>query len=210
MRFHFLIFGVLPFICAPVQAQTETRQDVLDSMEECRAISVSFMRDACLQAADAFLAGLDEQTTTAQPDSVATPSTLELAEIEAARAALEQERAELEKSRAALEASEADRAEEQRRGVLARLGLAQEGSDNEELAATITIQRITVNSSGIHTFHTSEGDRLVQFRTGRRMRAPSSLPATARLERRVLGSKWIVFDEHPSRSYKVKVISNRD
>ena len=208
MRFHFLILGILPFIAAPVQAQTESRQDVLDSMEECRAISVAFMRDACLQAADAFLAGTDEQEATSQQP--AATSGRELAEVEAIRAELEKERAELEESRAALKASEIDRAEDQRRGILARLGLGQEASDDERLAVSLTIERITVNSNKIHTFYTSEGDRLVQTRVGRNLLAPSSLPATARLEQRVIGSKWLVFDEHPSRSYKVKVVNRGD
>ena len=211
MRFHFLIFGVLPFLCAPVQAQTETRQDVLDSMEECRAISVAFMREACLQAADAFLAGLDEQVATAQqPAPVATPSELELAEIEAARAALEQERAALEKSRAALAAGEAKQADAERRATLDKLGLEQADRDDEEVAARIMIVRIVPSSQKKDTFYTSDGDILVRFPTGRDLRAPTSLPATARLERRAFGSKWLTFDEQPSRSYKIKVINNRE
>ena len=211
MRFHFLIFGVLPFLCAPVQAQTETRQDVLDSMEECRAISVAFMREACLQAADTFLAGLDEQVATAQqPAPVATSSELELAEIEAARAALEQERAALEKSRAALAAGEAKQADAERRATLDKLGLEQADRDDEQVAATITIVRIAPSSQKKDTFFTSDGDRLVRFPTGWSLRAPTSLPATARLERRFLGSTWLTFDEHPSRAYKVRVIRKED
>lgn len=207
MRFFYLILGVFTLMSTPVQAQTASRQDVVDSMEECRTISVAFMRDACLTAADAFLASNDDLPETSTQVSLDDSTASELSELAAARAALEQERAALDETRAALEASENELAAGQRRGNLDKLGLAQSEQDDEQVAAGITIERITYNPQNIHSFHTSDGDVLVQYANSLRLRLPTSLPATARLERRLLGSKWLIFDEHPGRAYKVKVIS---
>ena len=210
MRLLTLSGLTLVMIGSDANAQTPSRDQVLQGIEECKEISVDFMRTACLQAAEQFLAN-----TTSEPERPSEPAIVAEAPeqatdgIAAERAALAKERAEIEQARAALEAENGKRSENERRGVLARLGLARnkQEKNKEKIAATITIDRITYNKKKIHRFYTSDGDILLEDVDNLRMRLPSSLPATATFEQRFLGSKWITFTEHPKRSYKVKIIT---
>ena len=202
----------------PASAQEPSRSDVLQGIEECRAISIEFMRDACLDAANDFLQRNDEtpapsiSTPEIAPVPLATEAQEnEKADIELARAALAKERTEIEQARAVLEeqaqAQNEIRAENERLGLLARLGLVGAGDKaDEKIAVNLTIERATHNRQNIYTFYTSEGDVIRQDRDTLRMRLPKDFPATATLERRIFGSKWLTFSDRPGRSYKVKVL----
>lgn len=203
------------------EAVPPSRADVIASIEECRAISVAFMRQACLEAANQFLQARPEISDAAPAlPAISTPpptapDALNLAEtrdIESQLAAIATERAALEKARAELEStaqqSQQARTENERLGLLTRLGLARNVENTEEkIAATITIERATYNRQKIYTFYTSEGDILRQNRESLSMRLPKSLPATATLDRRTFGSKWLTFTDIPDRSYKVKILT---
>lgn len=203
-----------------VTAQTVTREEVLASIDECRVISVDFMRAACLEAANRFLQENPELaqvmpaptlsgSDAATPPIAQDPTPVTTADLATERAALVRERAEIEEARAALEAQSRSQSENERLGLLARLGLARNAEkDDEKIAATITIDRVTYNRNKIHTFYTSDGDVILQDPDSLRMRLPDDFPATATLERRTLGSKWLTFTDNPGRSYKVKVRDN--
>jgi len=189
--------------------QTPNREDVLKGIEECASLSVEFMRAACLEAANQFL-----ETNTPPAQTLPSPSqaqTNDLAEIETARAALEKERAQIEQDRAALAAQTQVRSENERLGLLARLGLARNAEvKDEQISATITIERVTYNRQNIHTFYTSDGDIIRQDPRALRMRLPENFPATATLERRTFGSKWLTFTDNPERTYKVNILTPKD
>lgn len=179
---------------AVANAQTPGRDDVLKGIEQCGAISVDFMRAACLDAGNRFLEG----------DTAAITSPVD---AEAERAALAQERAEIDKARAELDAKAQTQSANERLGLLTRLGLARNTEqDDENLAAIITIERVTYNRKKIHRFFTSDGDIIIQDARSLSMRLPDTFPATATLEKRSLGSKWLTFTDIPNRTYRVKII----
>lgn len=206
-------------IATSASAQTDSKEDVLAAIETCRGISILEVRQACMNAADTVLKRLDQSATgpqSPQPpiraETSPAPRAIQQAELdlEAERAALAKERAELEEERAALEAKSDDASENERLGMLARLGLARNAENkNEEISATLTITRAKSNRQRLYTLWTSDGDVLVQQSGGRSLRLPDTLPATATLERRTFGSKWITFTENPKRSYKVKVLPGK-
>lgn len=203
------MYRLLPLLIALAMfgspATPQSREDVLKGIEECSSLSVEFMRTACLDAANRFL----EETPPLNSETPPAPIPTETVNIEARRAALAKERAEIEQARAALEKQRSEQSENERRGVLARLGLARNANDdsNENLSASVTIERITFNKEKIHRFYTTDGDILLEDANNRRMVLPSSLPATAIVKSGFLGSKWLSFAEHPKRSYKIKVIT---
>jgi len=216
----FALSGALAF---GQTSDTPKREDILKGIEECRNLSIDFMRTACLDAANQFLA--TNASTPQAPDSTATapsntnaaplaspqPDVSNSADIEATRAALAKERAQIEQDRAALQQQAQARSENERLGLLTRLGLARNTENTaEQLAATITIERVTYNRNKIHTFYTSDGDIIRQDPNALRMRLPDSFPATATLERRTLGSKWLTFTDKPKRSYRVQILTPRD
>jgi hypothetical protein len=212
--FLIIVFSVL-LSGAAANAQAPGRDDVLKSIEQCRAISVDFMRAACLDAGNRFLAD-DTAIITSAPSAIAPPPTPPSpstslqspeAEVQTARAALAKERAEIEQARAELDAKVQTQSANERLGLLSRLGLARNvEQDDENLAATITIERVTYNRKKIHRFYTSDGDIIVQDARSLRMRLPDTFPATATLEKRTLGSKWLTFTDIPGRTYRVKII----
>lgn len=214
----FLAATLAVFSGTPASAQEPSRSDVLQGIEECRAISIAFMRDACLDAANDFLQRNDEtpaQSISTPEIALVPPATEPLenerADIELARAALAKERTEIEQARAVLaeqaQAQNEVRAENERLGLFARLGLVGDGNKaDEKIAVSLTIDRATRNRQNIYTFYTSDGDAIRQDRDALRMRLPKDFPATATLERRVFGSKWLTFSDRPGRSYKVKVL----
>ena len=165
------------------QAQTPSREAVLESMDTCRTIEVDFVRRACLGSAETFLAG--------EPTD----------EIAVADEALGPDIAQNEPV-----------PEVQERAKRRRFGLAgrseRESVNDEELVVSVT--RIGTSGEGFDQFRLSDGSLLVRFSGGYSLRKPSGLPATARLERRFLGSKWLTFDEFPGRSYKVRVLPAGD
>lgn len=126
----------------------------------------------------------------------------EVAGKEAERLAAEREA--LARERAALEAAriENERATEEN---TRRLSYSLFGNNPKEIV--VTIERITRNQERIHRFYTSDGEVVKQSDKGQFFRPPSSLPAQATIRRSASGSKWIVFDEHPKRRLKVKVVN---
>ena len=195
-----------------------SRSDVLEGIKDCQAVSIEFMRDACIDAANEFLKRNQEVVSPNgfAPDvPTASPATESLederGDIELARAALAKERTEIEQARAVLEeeaqAQDKIRAENERLGLFARLGLTGDSKKTDEkIAVSLTIERATRNRQNIYTFYTSDGDTIRQDRDTLRMRLPEEFPATATLERRIFGSKWLTFSDRPGRSYKVKVL----
>ena len=165
------------------QAQTPSREAVLESMETCRTIDVDFVRRACLGSAEAFLEGQSADEI-AVVDEAAEP---DIAQSEPV--------------------PETEEREKRRRFGLARRS-ERESVDDEELVVTVT--GIGTSGEGFDQFRLSDGSLLVRFSGGYAFREPSGLPATARLERRFLGSKWLTFDEFPGRSYKVRVLRAGD
>lgn len=202
-----IIMGLLA--SGPVCAQSVSREAIDEAAQTCRTIGVEAIRAACLQAAEDLLAPAQPSNnadTSETPEDISTAATAaELQQLANARASLEEERLAFEQAQAAAAAAEAEAdTETERRGLLARLGLGSE-NDTEELAATLTIERITVNRNGKHRFYTSEGDVLLETPAGRRLKLPRTLPATATLERRSFGGKWLIFEENPKRGIKVSI-----
>lgn len=190
---------------------TPTLEDIQKSVEACKAVTVDVMRQACLEAASQFLENQNSAPSAIapppKPPSPGTSLQSPEAEIQTARAALAKERAEIEQARAELDAKAQTRSANERLGLLSRLGLARNvEQDDENLAATITIERVTYNRKKIHRFYTSDGDIIVQDARSLRMRLPDTFPATATLEKRTLGSKWLTFTDIPGRTYRVKII----
>lgn len=186
----------------PLPALADEQNDVLKAILACRTISDDTARLACMDAASA--AAIKSAPVASAPHSPQPPQAQ--VSLEAERAALAKERAELEQQRAALEAKDKTAAENERNGLLARLGLGDASQQDEKIATTITINRAVKNRQSVYTLYTSDGDIIQQEVNSRRMRLPDNLPATATIELRTLGSKWLTFTEKPSRSYKVKII----
>lgn len=213
MRYKLALISIPLFTLTQFSnAQAPSPEEVQQGIKECKTVSIDVMREACLAAADQFLKtgaqSENEGSVAAAPIPQASIQNSQT-DIDLARAALAQERAEIEQARAELEAQSETRSENERLGLLARLGLARNvetQEDDKDLAATITIERVTYNRQKIHTFYTSDGDILRQDTNSLQMRLPDKFPATARLERRVLGSKWLAFEDRPKRFYKVKVL----
>jgi len=230
MRYISTAIIMLAF-AAPLPAMADEQSDVLQAILACRAISEDTSRLACMDAASAPLDPTPDEplapapvvptppvptppvtTPPATPVPPLTPPApvIAQADLEAERAALAKERSEIEQARAALEAQTQTQSENERLGVLARLGLARNAERKDErIAATITINRAIPNRRKLYTFYTSDGDLIRQDPNSRRMRLPDSLPATATIESRVLGSKWLTFTDKPGRSYKVKILDRR-
>ena len=200
-----IIFAVTAFASHTATAQSV--EDIERGIEECKAISVEQLRSACLQAGEQFLQSQKleaNQNTASEP----TPPAIQAntTALEAERVALAKERAELDAARAALETKSAEAAENERLGVLARLGLARNvKSSDKKVAATLTIDRVKANGYKRYILYTSDGDVLVQDTASKRMNLPESFPATATLRSGLFGSKWISFTEFPDQSYKVDV-----
>ncbi|MEL7481001.1 MAG: hypothetical protein AAGJ29_05535 [Pseudomonadota bacterium] len=90
---------------------------------------------------------------------------------------------------------------EPRPGVLARL------RPERPQDVALVIERITKRRrDGRHTFYTSAGEVLQQSDLRQNFRAPNSLPANARVEFGVLGSKWLVFEDNPKNRFKVTLV----
>lgn len=78
-------------------------------------------------------------------------------------------------------------------------------ADSETAAEEITISvaRILRNNVGRHFFITEDGQEWEQT-IAERVKAPSSLPATATIEQTLFGSLVLRFEDGPSGSYKVR------
>lgn len=182
---HFFLIG------QAVAQTTQSRLDILKGLEECNRVSVDVMREACLAAGDQILQTPVGKVTSAPEDPYVAPPT--------------------SNRHKDLETQDSSQSETERLGILKSLGLGRNalGADGteEKLAAYIIIERVTYNKDKIHTFYTRDGDVIKQDKGALRMRLPDAFPATATLERRLSGSKWLTFTDIPGRSYKIKIVT---
>ncbi len=189
------------------------KEDVLAALEACQKIQLDPVRDACLSAAQALLAEL-------KPPPADTETGLEAQntqDIDAQRAALEADRAKLDEDRQAFAKARSQYEAEKETATKSESETVKQETSGASLLSSLTprahqdvkieIIKITLNKrTKLHTFHTSEGVMLRQADDSRRFRAPSGLPASATLDYRIMGSKWLIFDEHPDRSLKVSIL----
>ncbi len=186
VRLASMIFMTGLLAAESVEAQTPSRQAVVESMETCRTIEVDFMRRACLEAAEEFLRTGPE---------------------EAARAPAQ--RADVAEEVASVDVPEAEAADTETRRRFGLIPRAERSESGRE-ALAVSVTSIATNRQGHGRFRLSDGSLLVQFSGGYTVREPSSLPASARIERRLFGSTWLIFDEAPNRGYKVRVTPRED
>jgi len=203
MRFLIMCFVAGLFLGGAAQAQEPSRQAVTESMEACKTIDVEFMRRACLEAAEDFLKRApDEEAVALVPETNVTDVADPV--LEAVGSVSDDTVSDSADIAGTADAEEA--VKRRRFGLIPRAEQSESG--RESLAVSVT--NITTNRQGYGRFRLSDGSLLVQFPSGYSVRDPASLPASARLERRLFGSKWLIFDEYPNRGYKVRVIPKED
>ena len=168
---------------------------------ECRSIADDMSRLSCLdEASIALSTALSAGAVTAETPTISHSSTETLPEPAAPKIAKKPNWAQAPAPKVV---ADNETVEEKKPPIWARVLRPDDESDDEIYA--ITVVRITRNKTGRIFFYTDSGEIWRQTQVVD-VRPPKSLPAAAVVQRSLIGSPSLSFDDVPNRSYKVRRI----